>query len=114
MKLSVKVKFRGQSETVEVTADTMYQCKEKAIMQVVKSVKNVAHSDCEAEVTRGLPTTYVSQLIKSITRRRMTAEQIEPYATSIGCEKTYSSGQYSYKWSEEQVEQLKEMLKNEL
>jgi len=115
MKLKIKVTHNDAYYIVNVNAATPLKCKTKAIEAACHINSQFVEENCTAEILEGIPTSEVTFMVKPITKRRLTADAIEEYAPQIeGLEVTVKEfNKKVYYWSESQVEQLKQILKDE-
>lgn len=114
MKLEVKVSYRRSHQMVTIETDSIVKARKMAIEKVTETSKNIAFSDCTTEITSGITTAIVTFMVKPITKRRMTAECLNEYAERLGLKKQFINfGGSAYYWGEKEVEQLKQILKDE-
>ena len=108
--MQVKVTNKQTSEIFEING-TVNQVKREA-----KCRFNQKHEDMaiDVEIIGGIGSSVVALNVKAITKRRLTAEEVNQYAQEFGLEVVYSRNfSKTYFWSEAMVNKLKEKLQNE-
>lgn len=114
MKLKIKVNHKDSHYIVNVNASTPLKCRNLAINAACTVNSQFEAQNCTTEILSGIPTSEVTFMVKPITKRRLTADAIEEYAIQIGLEPTIIEfNKKAYYWSEDQVNQLKQILNNE-
>ena len=107
--MQVKVKNNTTFEVFEING-TINQAKREAIRKFDN--KYPSEELPTAEIIGGIISSAVTLILKTVTKRRLTVEELMIYAEQIGKKSIHTSNHVNTMfWSEKEIKQVKEIIK---